>query len=314
MSPAVAPERLAAPRTSAVVVTLNPERQRFEEQAQRLRLQVDQAIVVDNGSAPATLAWLRPLAAAWPGQMQLLELGSNLGIAAAQNRGIEKALADGAGRILLMDHDSLPEPDMVSKLAAALGRLRAQGNRVAAVGPRYLDPRQNNPPPFIRVQGGRLHRLPCPDSNTVQAVDYLIASGSLIPARAFSIAGLMNEGLFIDYVDIEWGLRAQQRGLRSFGICAAQMDHDLGEEPIVVLGHALPNHSATRHYYLFRNAVWLYRYSTVPLGWKLVDIRRLMLRLGFYSLFARPRLAHLRAMFGGMWDGFRGVTGPRPQG
>lgn len=299
--------------TWAVIVTWFPGRERFEELARRLDQQVSHSVIVDNGSDVEVVGWLRQLVAQRVGRATLIELDSNEGIAAAQNTGIRLALARGASRILLMDHDSLPGPDMVTTLVAVLRKLVAEGNRVAAVGPRYLDPRQNNPPPFIRVRGGRLHRLPCPDAQTVQSVDYLIASGSLIPREALEHVGLMNDALFIDYVDIEWGLRAADRGYRSYGVCGALMQHDLGGEPIVVFGMAKPNHSVSRHYYLFRNAAWLYLHSPVPRGWKFVDGYRLVLRFGFYTLFARPRTAHIRAMLCGLRDGVRGRLGPAPR-
>ena len=209
-----------------------------------------------------------------------------------------------------MDHDSVPAPDMVAQLRAAAERLQAAGRRVAAVGPRYLDARQNNPPPFIRVHGLRLHRQPCTGPDTVNEVDYLIASGSLIPSAALSAVGPMAEALFIDYVDIEWGLRAGALGWQSFGVCAAAMSHDLGEQPIEFLGRSLPSHSPLRHYYHFRNAVWLYCHGRVPPRWKFVDAYRLVMRYVFYGLFAKPRSAHLINMSRGIIDGMLGRLGP----
>jgi rhamnosyltransferase len=300
----------AAATVHAVIVTFSPDRERFEQQADGLVGQVAHAVVVDNGSAPEVLSWLRAGCAARADRTTLIELGENRGIATAQNVGIGRALASGARRILLLDHDSIPGPRMVARLAAALETLRATGLKVAAVGPRYVDARQDNPPPFIRVRGGRLHRLPCPSPETVNEVDYLIASGCLIAADTFAAVGLMNEALFIDYVDIEWGLRARALGYLSYGVCSATMAHDLGEQPIVVLGHAKPSHSPLRHYYHFRNACWLYRHGDLPRGWKFVDGYRLSLRFAFYALFARPRLAHVAAMTRGLRDGLRGRLGP----
>lgn len=297
---------------TAVVVTWRPDLDRLAEQFRRLQRQVGRIVVVDNGSPIETLTWLRNQVARADGWIVSIELGRNLGVAAAQNRGIDRAIADGSRRILLLDHDSLPGGAMVSSLSQALDDLEANGLKVAAVGPCYLDERQQNPPPFIRVRGGRLHRLPCPSPETINEVDYLIASGSLIPVAALEATGRMDERLFIDYVDIEWGLRARNRGWLSYGVCGASMEHDLGEEPIVVLGRALPSHSPLRHYYHFRNAVWLYLHGTAPREWKLVDGYRLVLRFGFYALFAKPRLSHVRAMISGIRDGLRGVTGPRP--
>jgi len=58
--------------------------------------------------------------------------------------------------------------------------------------------------------------------------DYVVSSGALIPLAVLDQVGMMDESLFIDYVDSEWGLRAKSRGHLSFGICAAQMVHCLG--------------------------------------------------------------------------------------
>jgi rhamnosyltransferase len=68
-------------------------------------------------------------------------------------------------------------------------------------------------------------------------------------------------------------------------------------------------HTPLRHYYHFRNAVWLYRQNWVPRNWKWVDGYRLLLKYVFYSLFARPRVTHWRMMTLGIWHGLRGRAG-----
>jgi rhamnosyltransferase len=199
---------------------------------------------------------------------------------------------------------------MVADLLHAMEVVRPQGRGIAAAGPRYLDERQDNPPPFIRVRGLRLRRLTCPTPETVVEVDYLISSGSLIPRASLEAVGPMAEELFIDYVDIEWGLRARRLGFQCYGVCAARMAHNLGDAPVVFMGRRLPLHSALRHYYHFRNAVWLYRTADFPLQWKFVDGLRLLLKYGFYTLFARPRMEHFLMMSRGVADGLRGRMGP----
>jgi rhamnosyltransferase len=290
----------------AAVVTFNPDRARLQQLLQSTRPQVDAVVLVDNGSTPDCLRWLRELAGP---ALQLIELGANRGIAAAQNAGIEHARVKGCSHVLLLDHDSVPAPMMVADLLSAAARVRPQGRGVAAVGPRYIDERQANPPPFIRVRGLRVERCACPTLETIVEVDYLISSGSLIPMATLEAVGPMAEELFIDYVDIEWGMRARRLGFQSYGVCAAQMAHDLGEAPVRFMGRNLPVHSALRHYYHFRNAVWLYRSPDLPLHWKLADGWRLLLKYGFYTLFAKPRLDHLRMMSRGIVDGLRGRLG-----
>lgn len=268
--------------------------------------QVGRVVVVDNGSDVEVDSWLREN---FPG-VECLGLGRNYGIAYAQNRGIDWAVRQGTvSSVLLLDQDSEPEPGMVAALLAALRRLVDDGQPVACVGARYTDDRQQNPPPFLRLHGLRLERCPCLTPDSVLAVEYLIASGCLIPLSVLEQVGCMREDLFIDYVDIEWGLRAKRFGYQSFGVCGARMRHSLGSEPIKFGERYIPLHSPLRHYYHFRNAVLLYREPWVPRNWKLVDGWRLLLKYGFYGIFAKPRLAHWRLMTLGICHGLRGKSG-----
>lgn len=291
----------------AVVVTYRPELEKLQLLLDSLMQQVNGVVVVDNGSSESVLAWLGVYQSTIP--LMVVPLGDNKGIASAQNVGIERASQQNPDYIILFDHDSQPEPEMVSKLKAVAEAKAAAGINVAAVGPRYRDERQDNPPPFIQVRGLKVERQPCTCGDSVVEVDYLIASGCLIPMRALASVGNMQEDLFIDYVDIEWGLRAKEKGFQSFGACAALMSHDLGDEPFVFFGKTYPHHSALRHYYHFRNATWMYRQPWLPLHWKLADGWRLFLKYGFYTIFAKPRHQHWWMMTKGVWHGLSGRMG-----
>jgi rhamnosyltransferase len=295
------------PRTTAVVVTYHPDRGRLSALLQALASQARATVVVDNGSGLEIASWLKKEEAA--GRIYLRLLGENIGVAAAQNCGIEFAQQLQSDYVVLFDHDSLPAPEMIPRLVMAAEQKAAEGYKVAAVGPRYVDPRQSNPPPFIRVLGLHLERRSCTSPDSVVEVDYLISSGCLIPMETIQDVGPMRNDLFIDYIDIEWGLRAKARGYQSFGVCGAEMFHSLGEEPIPFLGKKFPNHSPLRHYYHFRNAVHLYKESWAPLNWKLVDGWKLIQKFGFYSLFGKPRTDHFRMMTKGICHGLAGRTG-----
>jgi len=295
------------PRVAAIVVSYQPDHEKLCALLDSLSLQVSTITVVDNGSEPEKLFWLK--AGAVGGKYRLLELGSNCGVAAAQNRGLQDAVERQSDYVVLFDHDSLPGPEMISRLVTAAEEKTAEGLKVASVGPRYVDPRQNNPPPFIRVVGVCLERQTCESPDAVVEVDYLISSGCLIPMETIQAVGPMREDLFIDYIDIEWGLRAKARGYQSFGVCGAEMFHSLGDDPIAFLGKKFPNHSPLRHYYHFRNAIHLYKEPWVPWNWKLVDGWKLVQKFGFYSLFGKPRSQHFCMMTRGVLDGLSGRTG-----
>jgi rhamnosyltransferase len=296
------------PRTTAVVVSYHPEREKLSALITALASQVDETVVVDNGSSEDMVSWLCAESAL--GKFHLKALGENQGVAAAQNRGIESARDLRADYVALFDHDSLPAPDMITRLVKAAELKSAEGWKVGSLGPRYVDPRQDNPPPFIRIRGLRLERRTCASRDDVVEVDYLISSGCLIPMSTLREVGPMREDLFIDYIDIEWGLRAKAKGFQSFGVCGAEMFHSLGEEPISFLGKKFPNHSPLRHYYHFRNAVHLYKKPWVPPNWKLVDAWKLVQKFGFYSLLGKPRWVHFTMMVKGVSHGLAGRIGP----
>jgi rhamnosyltransferase len=291
------------PYVVAIIVAYHPDLDLLGVQLALLAPQVTDVVLVDNGSRCDLVAWN---AQREPAATVAIALGENRGIAAAHNVGIQWARNRGAGFVLLMDQDSIPALDMVEKLIATI----SEQPSAAAAGPRYLDARQDNPPPFIRVRGLRLERCVCSTNESVVPVDYLIASGCLIPMSVLDKVGGMRDDLFIDYVDIEWGLRARHHGFQSYGVCSAHMQHSLGDRPIEFFGKNIPSHSPLRHYYHFRNAVLLYKEPWVPLNWKLVDGWRLCLKYVFYSLFANPRMAHLRMMTLGVWHGlvFRSIN------
>lgn len=60
---------------------------------------------------------------------------------------------------------------------------------------------------------------------------------------------------------------------------------------------------------IYAPQVLLYKEPWVPLNWKLVDGWRLCLKYVFYSLFAKPRMAHWRMMTLGVWHGLAGKAG-----
>lgn len=295
-----------APKIAAVVVAFHPDLERLQEQFAALLPQVACVVVVNNGADDAVPMWTQQWSV---DQVHCISLSHNMGIAHAQNQGIEWATSVGASHVLLMDHDSVPATNMVSQLMSALASLPLAG----AVGPCYTDPRRGRKTnPFIRTVGLRQIRLSCKSHEPVLEVDHVIASGCLIPMAVLAHVGWMREDLFIDWVDVEWCLRAHFSGHSVYGVCAAHLEHRLGEEPMRFFGRDYLTHSPRRHYFQTRNALLLYREPWVPLKWKLVSAARLVLKMGFYVLVTAPRMQHLKNIAFGFLHGLLGRTGAAP--
>jgi len=281
-------------RVVAIIVSFEPDLAALGGLLDRLHGEVAESVIVDNGSSMNVAGFV---SARGKPRESCLALGENLGIAAAQNRGIGMAQAAGADAVVLFDQDSLPPPGMVATLAEAIIALKAANMRPAAVGPTPVDARL---PPRAGSHAA---------SAAPVTVDHLIASGCLIPLAVLDAVGGMREDLFIDYVDIEWCLRAGAAGYHCYRLPSLAMAHEFGA-PISVLGRSYASHGALRHYYLFRNSVWLWRQAAIPLGWRLKTAPRIALRLIFNLLFARPHRQQWSMMGQGLADGFAGRMGP----
>lgn len=292
-------------RVVAVVVTYQPDLSQLQRQLDALLPQVHAVVIIDNASSCDLSAWMEANAIQ---NCFLIQLDGNYGIARAQNVGIHWARNQRATHVLLMDQDSQPASDMVSMLLRAL----LQHPEAGAVGPLYADTRRGSATsPFVRTQGLRRRRAHCLSTQEVLMVDHLIASGCLIPVHVLDQVGAMREDFFIDFVDVEWCLRARHAGYSVYGVCSARLAHQLGDAPVHFLGRKYLSHAPERHYFQVRNALLTYREPWVPMNWKLVSAWQLLLKMGFHVLVTAPRRRHLGQILKGLVDGLRGRAGPR---
>ena len=302
-------------RIAAVILTHRPDQSILRRAVASLCPQVVRIVIVDNASRWDAQALLNALPLADRGRIEFIRLDTNVGVGAGHNRGIRWARANGFSHVLILDHDSIPRPDMVRHLVAALERLDAQGVRVSAVGPRYVDRYTGRMAGFVRLGRWRPTRVFCNAARKGELLetDFIISSGSLIPMTVVDKVGEMNEDFFIDHIDTEWILRAKARGYRSFGVCDAIMEHSVGYTTFriwVGRWRNTPLHSPARNYYLFRNSIRLYGMPHAPWRWILYDIARLVALAVVYPVTAPGSWSRLRFMARGVWHGLRGVTGP----
>lgn len=293
-------------RVSSITVAFNPNPERLAEQVRALQGEVGDIVIVDNGSEIA-VAHLPQLAGL---PIRVLALADNTGVAHGFNAGIAAARERGAQFVLLLDDDSVPTPGMVATLVAACRR--ADGTvPVAAVGPRVQDSRDPHDYPFIRLGWTHNRHVRCgANPDDVIACDFLISSGSLVPMDAFAAVGEFDEGLFIDSVDLEWCCRARNRGLMLYGVCAARLDHRLGDRRHRVLNlFELVVHSPERVYYMTRNRFLLYRRTYMPLKWKLNDMLRWLAKLSATLLLIAPRSEYARMTLRAIRDALLGRSG-----
>ena len=302
-------------RVLAVVVTFLPKADGLVALIRALSPQVETVLVVDN--SPRTEPGIDSLPLSiWIEFCNLrpLRLGENVGIASAQNLGIDIALKEGYGHVLLSDQDSLPAPEMVMSLLYCHARLAEQSINVGCICPQYLDNTTGQAFPFQIQRPGRLFYSNSRLGEADPWIEILttISSGSLIPREALLHVGPMREDFFIDHVDTEWCHRARARGFRLYATSRANLSHRLGDASfqLWLFGwRPYSIYSRVRLYYRFRNFVLLCRLQHVRLLWKLRASWYWAGNFYAHAIFAPGPIGNIKAMIRGLIDGFRGRRG-----
>jgi rhamnosyltransferase len=296
----------ARARVLATIVSYEPDRDALGHLVETLCAGGVDVLIVDNSESETGRVSAQAVAAAFGADFVGNPL--NVGVAAAQNVGLRLAGERGMPYVLLLDQDSTLRVDTVGRLVGALARLREAGEPVAAVGASFVDPRSGYEAPFAQLRHVRMNKLrPAPGAPA--ECDVLISSGCLLALDAVERVGLLDESLFIDYVDFEWCVRAQSAGFKVFGVADATMDHTIGDASITVLGRVITLHSPVRNYYFIRNALLFARKPYLTLRWRIHLLYRVVAQFALFGLLCPQRLRRTGWMLRGLWDGARGRAG-----
>jgi rhamnopyranosyl-N-acetylglucosaminyl-diphospho-decaprenol beta-1,3/1,4-galactofuranosyltransferase len=301
-------DRTTDPRIVAVVVTFN--RLALLQRLVARLVETDglaEVLVVDNASTDGTTDWL----ASQPAPVRPLTLPDNRGGAGGFHAGLERAVADGADLVWLMDDDGIPEPDCLKVLLDHADTERG----FDFWGPAVLaeqDPSRLCFPIRLPGRAAVVHRMAEVEAAARDGViaDVVIPfNGVLVTRELVARIGTPREDFFIWGDDVEYLWRARAAGARTGTVVAAHFLHpatdDLGTP--MAFGRTTYNHSPSdlKHYCMARNnLVNLRDYR----GWP-VALAFVAKTVWFYS-FTRPDPGRLllsaRAMLAGLRGDFTG--------
>lgn len=183
-------------------------------------------LVVDNASTDRSAEIVRrdfPTA-------ELVVNERNLLFAAGNNVGIERALAAGAGRVLLLNNDTTVDPGFAAAMAAALDR----DPRVGIVGPKIL---YDGDPRLIWYGGGSFYpALGVPRHIDIRRRDgavpdrtgetgYVSGCAMLVRREVFEEIGLLDPSYGMYNEDVDFCLRARRAGWKCWYEGAAVIRH-----------------------------------------------------------------------------------------
>jgi GT2 family glycosyltransferase len=225
---------------------------------QAARYPAMRVIVVDNGSKHDEASQLE---AEFRGFIELLRLPENRGFAGGANAGIRHALAAGADYVLLLNNDTVVEPEFLQ----ALVDFAVKHPDLAAACPRahfYSRPR------VIYSTGGEVSlwrgvarqvgrgQVDHGQFDRPARRGYADGVCMLIPASAIERVGLLDEQYFAYWEETDWCVRAREHGLHCYYVPRARIWHRASRSQRPDAGF---------HYLYRRNALLFVRKRGTPL-------------------------------------------------
>lgn len=252
-----------------------------------------EVLIVDGGSTDGTLAILSRLARQIT-EIQVIELGRNLGTTVSRNVAIKKARGD---YLLILDSDTEVLPGTLTALCRALG----ENPHVGIAAPRLLYPDGSVQPsckrfptslikickfsPFVWLQRlGEKTELYAPEIYSkgfkeIVRVDHCISACWLVRRKALEAVGLLDEKIFYAPEDVDYCLRMWLAGWEVLYVPTAEVVHYTQRRSHKSLRMAWI-HAKGLFYYFRKHRYWLHRRKIYNRIRRIVKIKGIQPPLG----------------------------------
>jgi len=264
----------------SIVVLYNPTADNIEN-LKKIASISDKMLLIDNSEAITVLTGCDEM------NFEYIKNDENIGLSKALNLGIRKCLNNAdCTHIALFDQDSVPDKNMFVRLMIELDK---SDETVVAASPQILD---------VKNKNGQ-------NVKETEIVDVVITSGSFYPKQALKKVGLMDETLFIDYIDYEWCLRAKSKGYKIVRVNGAHLYHNMGDSFVDFFGTSKPIHTnKLRHYYIVRNQLIMLNRDYISIKWKCVHTFKLFYRIPSYIILSNEKWTTFKFILKAIKDAF----------
>lgn len=213
-----------------------------------------QPLVVDNGSHDGSVKEIR---AAFP-EVPILETGANLGFAGGNNPGIEWALSKGAEWILLLNNDTVVDPDFLTAFMEA-AKEQPKAKILGAKIYRYNDKKTIdhlggfwNPKIGDFVSFAQNQADDGVSFEEMQQVDYVCGAALLMHRSVPETIGLLEPRFFLFWEETDYCNRAKRLGFEVWTAPKARIWHKVSSSFIGGKPHM--------HYFWWRSRLlWIER-------------------------------------------------------
>jgi len=256
-----------SPKVAVILVNWNGKAVTLDCLAslQQVRYPAMHISVVDNGSSDGSVEAIRGQFPA----VEVLALSQNRRFAGGNNAGIQKAIDAGTDFVLLLNNDTVVDPDFVTALVERF----QQEKRCGMVVPKIY---YHQTPDLLWYAGGEIsfwtgtmrHRgireVDRGQYDSTVETGYATGCCILTSRDVISRAGVLDESFFIYGEDADWSMRVRRAGYRILYEPRARVWHKLSVSTGGHLsGFKLKNKAISNFRFFARYARW-YHWLTFP--------------------------------------------------
>lgn len=225
----------------AGIVLYNPDIERLQENLNTISGQVDEILLIDNGSTNTS----RIKSLCGGGNYLVIFNKDNLGISHALNQILSYSIQNDYDWFITLDQDSVANCYLIENYKSFL----------------QTHPEINCGCITSNIIDRNFERKEKYNNNCdYKIINYCITSGSMMNANIISSIGGFDDQMFIDKVDTEICIRMTNNGYQIIRINFDGVLHEIGHAKqinLVFRKWDLYNHPPVRRYYMCRNAVYL---------------------------------------------------------
>ncbi len=277
------PMSSAMPKVAVIVLTWNRKSLTLDCLESLVSLEYDNVdlIVVDNASTDGTATAIRE---GYGDRVTIIENDRNLGFAVGNNIGIRRALDGGADYVLLLNNDTVVDPGLLDHLVAAA----AESPEVGIVGPKIFFA---SPPDRIWFAGGEvslargtsrhigIRQTDRGQFEETRVVDYITGCALMAARAVFETVGDLDPVFVAYYEDVDFCMRARQKGYRVVYVPAGKVWHRISASTGGQLGAAKIRRKLRSTLIFFRRYASPHHWLTIPLFFA-VDALRIFFLVG----------------------------------
>jgi rhamnosyltransferase len=291
----------------AVIVTFNSGESVLQT-IQSVLPQIHKLCIIDNSSCKETHDVLE-IVQKINKNILIIFNNQNLGLGSAYNTGLKLLLNCGCNYFLILDDDSILNNDYVDQMLEAS---KIKPNSI--LGGTFYDTNSGINKKYEIFKSCYFIKSNKFKKGFIE-VGFVISSGSFLSKDVYQKIGPFKEELFIDYIDIEYSLRAAKNNIKSIIVESAKFCHQMGNATRHKLGVAnivTKNHSPNRRYYIYRNRIVLWRLYNRNIGYLIWDIVAMIYDLLRIISFESSKRKKIRCVRLGLRDGIKNSLGKYP--